>query len=84
MKTFESASLILNMVGTVIFAIPMLKTVRDLDDDLLVPPPEKYKNAKGKNYYRRKGFLKDRKLALLGLSLLFIGFALQFFVALES
>ena len=76
-KFFSIFSLLLNIIGTIILSLPLLKTTRDLDDDLIVGENHEVVNGKEKFFYTRKRFLKDRKLGLWGLGLLGFGFLIQ-------
>jgi signal peptide peptidase SppA len=70
-------SLLFSIAGTIVLAMPFFKTRRALEDDLLLPLDKVKQPQDGKHYYSRVGFFKDRKMGLLGLSFLLIGFLLQ-------
>lgn len=77
---FTIIGLALNIICTVVLALPFLQIKRDLEDDLLIDGKKETTHSKEKTWYTRKGFLKDRNITLMGLGLLLIGFALQLVV----
>jgi len=81
-KILSIVGLILNVVGTIILALPFLWIRRDLEDDLLVDGKKEIISGKEKIWYTRKGFLKERKITLIGLGLLFFGFLLQLIIVI--
>lgn len=77
-------SLALNVLGAICLAIPLIRSKRDLDNDLVILKEGTPKqNEDEHKYYTTVGFLKDRKLGLIGLILLGIGFLIQLIIALS-
>jgi len=73
-KTLQSLGLVLDFFGALIFAIPLLKSEREIE-------------AESGTYWDynpalRKTMKRDRKLARIGLVIIMIGFALQAFAIL--
>lgn len=75
---FQIISLLFSISGTVILAIPLLKEKHNIDDDEIIKDYRTKEDGQDSYFYTRKGFLKDRKLGLIGLGLLFFGFIFNF------
>ena len=75
--SFQALSLFLNLLGAVLLAIPLLRTKRDLDDDLIIQDNRKMFRGEEKYSYTTRGFLKDRRHGLWGLGLLGLGLLIQ-------
>jgi uncharacterized protein YjeT (DUF2065 family) len=77
-------SLVLNLTGTILLAIPLVRSKKSLDDDLVILKPGQPKLEEDeKKYYTTVGFLKDKKLGLIGLSFLAVGFLIQLIISLK-
>jgi len=75
-------SLVLNLTGTILLAIPLVRSKKSLDDDLVILKQGQPRPGEDeKKYYTTVGFLKDRKLGLIGLSLLAVGFLIQLIIS---
>ena len=71
-------SLILNILGTILLAIPLVKSKKNIDDDLIITKNGSPKQNEDDNkYYKTFGLLKNKKLVLWGLILLGLGFVFQ-------
>lgn len=69
-EIFNITGLVFNTIGAVILIIPNLSIHKDIDDDLIVS------NYKDGRYTQRK-HIKDRKINMVGLIFILIGFLLQ-------
>ena len=76
-------SLVLNLLGTIFLAIPLVRSKKNLDDDLVILKEGAPKLSEDQSkYYTTVGFLKNRNLGLWGLAFLGIGFCIQLIIAL--
>ncbi len=77
--------LLFSITGTMILAFPFLKTRRALEDDLLIDlDKNKEVSNDQRHFYTRAGFLKDKKISLLGLAFLLTGFLMQLLILTDS
>lgn len=72
--------LALNVIGAVILAVPLLRTKVKLDDEYEII--ESGEDKKGKPWFVRGLFKKNRCLGLWGLGLIILGFILQLWARL--
>ena len=68
-QTVQVIGLILDFIGALLFAIPLIKSKKTIE--------EESSTYIGYNPPLRKSMKRDRWLAIIGLSLLLLGFALQ-------
>jgi hypothetical protein len=72
--------LILNLEGTIFLVFPFFKyKIWETDDEEEIPDNGWGQDKKGKHWFTRKGLIKNRKINIAGLVLIFLGFLLQFF-----
>ncbi len=68
-------SILFNIVGAILLAIPMLKGGKNLDDDLIT---DRGVDDNGMPKYTTRGDLKNKKYTYWGLGFLIVGILLQF------
>ena len=71
MKVFTLAGLLLNFLGAVVLAVGFIKTPSQIKKE-----SDTYR---GQNPHIRKSMYRDRNAAILGISIMALGFALSFF-----
>lgn len=76
---FLAIGIVLNILGTIILAVPLFKVWHVLEDDDYVIDGRVVKDTEGeeKHSYTYPWLLKNRKFGFLGLGLLSFGFLIQ-------
>ena len=83
MNILNIFSLMLNLLGTIFLAVPLIRSKKNSDDHLVtLKQGSPKKGEDDSKYYTTAGFLKDKKMALRGLFFLGAGIFIQFIVAL--
>lgn len=75
-------SLILNLIGTVLLAVPLIRKWRDSDDRLVNQKLGQPKSEEENRFFATAGFIKDRKYGLFGLAFIGMGFLIQLVISL--